>query len=281
MDLAQVRAIQQDDCQALLPCTRDRGGASTRVRLRYDITGCARLDQHLRHVIIDRAKLYTMLADTIEAVDWCAHHVHGDAHMLFEPKSVFVSAGHLRFVLLPVDGMAARFEQSPHVLLRAISDVRHLRLASFADVLCAERIGEFVAEERHAFSLNRLRSFMAKEFPLGTQRSPKYNHSMGSAVHGRYKLCVRQSDDAYVLEGQRTYDLGRLPSCDICLADYPKVSRSHATLRCDEDHAVITDQDSTNGTWVGARRVVPHEEVAVAYGQTFSLSDCSLCLEKG
>ncbi|HEX4108264.1 MAG TPA: FHA domain-containing protein [Solirubrobacteraceae bacterium] len=48
--------------------------------------------------------------------------------------------------------------------------------------------------------------------------------------------------------------IGRSASCPVCLQD-PSVSRRHATLARVDDGYLLRDLDSTNGTWVGRRRV--------------------------
>ena len=48
--------------------------------------------------------------------------------------------------------------------------------------------------------------------------------------------------------------IGRTPDCDIVLVD-PNVSRRHAEVRAEHDHAVVVDLESLNGTKVNGRGV--------------------------
>ena len=73
-------------------------------------------------------------------------------------------------------------------------------------------------------------------------------------------LTVRSPDNEpleYVLRpGKNT--LGRKPDNDIVVAD-DSASREHAEIYCQGDQIVITDLESTNGTYVNRERIVkPH-----------------------
>ena len=49
--------------------------------------------------------------------------------------------------------------------------------------------------------------------------------------------------------------VGRAESCDVIL-DYDSVSAVHAVIEVYDNSAKIYDMNSTNGTWVGGKRVV-------------------------
>lgn len=76
-------------------------------------------------------------------------------------------------------------------------------------------------------------------------------------------------DGRRVAIGTRAVTLGRLPECEVSLAD-PNVSRRHAEVRAGEDGGyVVRDLGSTNGTRrngvivTGAERLAPGDEITV------------------
>lgn len=66
--------------------------------------------------------------------------------------------------------------------------------------------------------------------------------------------------------------VGRAESCDIIL-DYDSVSAVHAVIEVHENSAKIYDMNSTNGTWVGGKRVIVSD---LKPGDAFSLADIDL-----
>lgn len=52
--------------------------------------------------------------------------------------------------------------------------------------------------------------------------------------------------------------VGRDSSCDVCLGEDPRISRTHARLELREDQWVLADLASRNGTWVNDRRISEH-----------------------
>lgn len=66
--------------------------------------------------------------------------------------------------------------------------------------------------------------------------------------------------------------VGRAESCDIIL-DYDSVSAVHAVIEVQESSAKIYDMNSTNGTWVGGKRVIVAD---LKPGDAFSLADIDL-----
>jgi adenylate cyclase len=51
--------------------------------------------------------------------------------------------------------------------------------------------------------------------------------------------------------------LGRQPDCDVCIADR-EVSKVHCRLEIVDDHLMVRDQDSSNGTFVNGRKYRQH-----------------------
>lgn len=71
--------------------------------------------------------------------------------------------------------------------------------------------------------------------------------------------------------------LGRHAENDIVL-DHPKVSRRHARIERRRDAFIMRDLDSTNGTWLGARRI---EEHALQDGDTIRIGSAQLVFKRG
>jgi DNA-binding NtrC family response regulator len=69
--------------------------------------------------------------------------------------------------------------------------------------------------------------------------------------------------------------IGTSPSADLVLTD-ATVSRSHAVLRATPTGYLLTDLESTNGTWIGARRIV---SAYVDVKDVFQVGDTSVRLE--
>src|SRR5271168_5098307 len=55
-----------------------------------------------------------------------------------------------------------------------------------------------------------------------------------------------------------TVSVGRDPLNDITVPDDRKISRAHAELRLRDGQWILIDLGSTNGTWVGKRRIEQH-----------------------
>ncbi len=77
----------------------------------------------------------------------------------------------------------------------------------------------------------------------------------GDMVPGQGVASLTLPDGRRVLLERPTLSVGRLPECDLAVAD-PNVSRHHAELRRQADNSwVVVDLGSTNGTKVNGARV--------------------------
>lgn len=65
---------------------------------------------------------------------------------------------------------------------------------------------------------------------------------------------VRAGGDERSLQAGRSYQIGRDPRCAIVIAD-TRVSWHHAVLQTEGGRWVLADDGSTNGTYVGGRRI--------------------------
>src|SRR5437016_1333620 len=71
--------------------------------------------------------------------------------------------------------------------------------------------------------------------------------------------------------------IGRLPSCELVLAD-PGVSRHHASLRCDDGRCFIQDAGSRFGTFRNGQRVI--DEVELASGDKLQFGEVVAVFEQ-
>lgn len=62
------------------------------------------------------------------------------------------------------------------------------------------------------------------------------------------------------------HSVGRAPSCDLRVVD-ARVSAHHAELRWSGSGYEVVDLASTNGTWVGGRRLSPRDRAPLALGE--------------
>jgi len=73
--------------------------------------------------------------------------------------------------------------------------------------------------------------------------------------------------ETYLVDPKRGVTLGRSPTNNIYVRDR-NVSRVHAQIRIEKGECIITDLQSTNGTYVGGRRITeervqPGDEVRI------------------
>jgi pSer/pThr/pTyr-binding forkhead associated (FHA) protein len=86
-------------------------------------------------------------------------------------------------------------------------------------------------------------------------------------------------------EPELTFDgsrvvIGRSPGCDVRLPE-PTVSLRHASIRAQGADFAIVDEGSTNGTWVGEVRLVPHTPRLVRSGDLVRIGRVWLELRVG
>ncbi len=75
-----------------------------------------------------------------------------------------------------------------------------------------------------------------------------------------------RSGERFALTAERL-EIGRNPECSVCLDDVT-VSRRHAEIRSHDNHSVVTDLGSLNGTYVNQERV---EEVVLQNGDELQI----------
>ena len=103
----------------------------------------------------------------------------------------------------------------------------------------------------------------------------------------RLSLFLVESGEVIPLEGLTEYTLGRsaddqpiLP--DIDLTPYHAyeygVSRLHASIKLSQNHALLTDFDSANGTQLNGQKLSPNKTYAITHGDIFSLGKMKIQL---
>ena len=70
--------------------------------------------------------------------------------------------------------------------------------------------------------------------------------------------------------------IGRLPENGLVLADDSRVSRYHAELRLEPQGPILTDLGSSNGTFIGERRLLPNQPLLLADGTSFRIGQYTL-----
>lgn len=110
----------------------------------------------------------------------------------------------------------------------------------------------------------------ARESATGAPEGP----STPSARQARTYVLVRLSTgEEFVLGEGEEVRLGRGSACTVRIHQNPRISRMHATLRCEGERVLLTDEGSANGVWVAGARLDAHETREVALGERFSLAN--------
>jgi hypothetical protein len=143
------------------------------------------------------------------------------------------------------------------------------RFSSFMDALHRELVEaarEHARAERYSFV-----GPVAVEINVDSSLTPGMflvNGSMVEQPGGGPMGALSLSDGRRVELGDEVVTIGRLPECDVELAD-PNISRKHAEVRRHGNEFIIVDLGSTNGTkvngsWVsGQRRLHDGDEITV------------------
>jgi len=119
--------------------------------------------------------------------------------------------------------------------------------------------GVFVSDASIAMVASEVRNALGE-----SARAPvriRTSHGHGYAFQGEVKASDAEAPSHWLIAGERVFPLhqgdnivGREPDVDVRI-DGPSVSRRHARLRVIGDEVTIEDLGSTNGTFVGPRRI--------------------------
>lgn len=142
------------------------------------------------------------------------------------------------------------------------------RFANFVDALCRELAD---AAREHA----RIEGYsfigpVQVELALANRLRPGRFTVTAEVIEGSDGLVPAElvlPDGQRLAVGSEPVVMGRLPECDVVLAD-PNVSRRHAEVRRLGDEVVVTDLGSTNGTRVNGvavreQRLEPGDEISL------------------
>ena len=271
VDLGRIKLMQSCSCGLMLVPHAGLDDSQGRDSFQYDVSGMESLRKTMGGPPVLAYTLCNMLDDVATLLNVRLGNDDGPPPCLLDPRYVFVTTDlSLRFVCLPLVSHMSSNLGSPAELLssmcrslrRRVSDPNYRELLS--------RLDEFVKCQNGAISGRRLRSFVCGERDLGGAH----------AQAGRMLLRELSRGSLYPLEVGRSYDLGRDAGTDISLASWPRVSRQHARLECmGEGSFLLTDRDSTNGTFFEGRRLVPNRAERVEVGQVFSLANAAFRIE--
>lgn len=152
---------------------------------------------------------------------------------------------HFVFSLSPED--ADRFEQAEQALVSELKQVVREAAAERAWGLVGPPEVEFQVDR----SLSRGRFHCEASLVEGEPEAPAPSTTSVDSPGGGASLTVLEDGRpgrTYRL-GRASVTIGRLPECDIVIAD-PGASRQHAQVRFDGERFVVSDLGSTNGTLV-------------------------------
>jgi hypothetical protein len=163
----------------------------------------------------------------------------------------------------------------PNSFTFAVSAADHQRFASFEDALTRE-LGDAAREhaktEGYHF-IGPVEVFLEEDPTL----SPGMFLLKGEVVEGEGGVvgALVTPDGQRVPVGDDPITIGRLPECEIVLAD-TKVSRRHAEVRRDGVGVVVVDLGSTNGTQVNGSGI---SERTLNDGDTITVGSTTLRFE--
>lgn len=107
--------------------------------------------------------------------------------------------------------------------------------------------------------------------PEDSRREPKFDESGKTAFMTESSsidpVLKDLSTGAEIALDRNPFIVGKLPSCDLCIAS-KVVSRRHAEIRQDHDRVYVKDLGSLNGTFLQGFRLPPDTEMEVKSGQT-------------
>lgn len=107
--------------------------------------------------------------------------------------------------------------------------------------------------------------------PEDSHREPKFDESGKTAFMTEESpidpVLKDLSTGAEIALDRNPFIVGKLPSCDLCIAS-KVVSRRHAEIRQDHDRVYVKDLGSLNGTFLQGFRLPPDTEMEVKSGQT-------------
>lgn len=281
-------------------CEMGRNGE--KAVLHYDVHGLVSLKSYLKREVLDDVGFVRLLVSVQEVMDTCAANKIPTELIQFDTQHVFVdNQAQSRFVVIPLDDMPFEVENSPLTMLKALGNTRRLSFSSpYAEAL-SSRLEAFVLTQNNVFSANAYRAFLRDQCDVGQpSRSSKSNsftyRESGTRDDGdtvvrvwspvdrdgsknqtfdanAYCLERISTGESYSFSEAREMRIGRGSKNDVQLTGNPKLSRTHALIRCMGSNVSIIDLGSANGTWVNGVRLDPERGKTIPLGQRFSLAN--------
>lgn len=246
-----------------------------RARFVYDATGMRPLKRVIRRTRPLGTEVLNWCEDLLEALSLLAQAGVPHTILILDPRFVFVTKNkRLRFARAPLEDEKSLERYTPLALLESWCEAMNRGKRCPYDVFVEQRLEEYIQSEGETLSLNRFRSFV--------QDCRRARNHPGERL-GLVLTFEDSSRSPIWLKEGATYLVGRGTWCDVCVADQPKVSRRHLTLRCQRDVVVVTDLGSTNGTMANGRPLRSFEPTVVPLGRRFVLAGILTCrvVEKG
>lgn len=276
------------------------------VTLSYSLTGLTSLKEYVRSYQIRQQDLVTWLCDVAQSYGRCTDCGEGSYwqhSLLFDDEYVYVDAElHLHFVLVPLDGVPFRFENTPLSLLGMLSDTQRVTYGQPEALPFVQAVASYVIGEQNTFSFNSYRGFVKKmcgvtispggelltsnSTSVGTSesRTTKMKTGILSArqdsgfvqqqVGARRSCALRQlsTKTVYQVKEGQSLVMGRGSNSQLRIEGSTDLSRRHAKVELRGSRLYITDLGSRNGTFVGAVRLTPQKTIAINIPGRFRLS---------
>lgn len=83
---------------------------------------------------------------------------------------------------------------------------------------------------------------------------------------------TRTKDNSTMIINKKYFIIGSYKNTDFTITDNPKISRSHATIITENDGYYISDNGSSNGTWVNGIRIKQLEKLKLSHKDIITLA---------
>lgn len=276
---------------------------SGEVTLLYNLEGLSSIKDYVRKYQVGKQDLVTWLCDIAQSYGRCTDGGEGSYwqhSLLFDGQHVYVDANRrLHFVLVPLDGVPFRLDNTPLSLLSMLSDTQHVTYGASDALPLVQSVASYVVGEQDTFSFNTYRAFVRKqcgvvispggelltgvsartdtsELRTTQMKTGGLNTRQGDSqrVSTRRGCTLRQlrTRAAFRIEEGQPMVIGRGSSSQLRIEGSTDLSRRHAMVELRGGRLYITDLGSSNGTYVGSTRLTPQEPVAMVIPGRFKLS---------
>jgi hypothetical protein len=264
-----------------------------RATLRYDIMKKTKLSKLLKKRVLPTELFIQLLNGLDEALQACSDASFTTDKMLFSPDFVYLDEQlNPNFVFIPLRGMVfERRLNSPLAMIEALSNGKRVRLDSAEGEIKRERLHNYTLTEK-AFSANAFRKLLYGDLGVRTDADIDTVQQTGAHVEERADTPIFLNDlfavnngpdpieKQYVLHRPYTNEsfnvpldqdvaVGRSNACEVMIRGNKFMGRKHLTLRVTNGYVILTDNDSTNGTYANNKRLEPGVPVRLSLGDMF------------